>query len=474
LRRRAGGFNFDETARCRRIAFISFMVFDMTQTGKSFGVDRRHEVVIIGGGAGGIELASRLGRLRSATGRIGVTLVDKRRMHVWKPMLHSIAAGSIDPAAHEIDFFAQAHWRGFTYRLGELVGLDRTAKQVLLAPALDEEGGEITPAGRISYDTLIIAIGSVSNDFGAPGVAEFAIPLETPEQAVRFNRRLVNACIRANAQPEPVRPGQLHVAIVGAGATGTELAAELHQTVSRVVGYGFDKIDPEKDVRIILIEGADHILPGLPPRISVAAAGLLAKLNIDVRTNARVKEIRRDGIVLANGEFIPAELSIWAAGVKGPDVLSRLDGLEVNQALQLVVRSTLETSRDPNVFAFGDCADCPWVGHEGSVPPRAQAAHQQALHMVGQIERRLAGQPLTPYVYTDFGSLVSLGDYGAVGSLMGFLSGKGIFVDGFVARLMYRSLYQRHLVALYGGSRALFGALGRTLSRRAAPIVKLH
>jgi NADH dehydrogenase len=105
--------------------------------------------------------------------------------------LHAVAAGSIDHGEYEVNFLAQAHWHGFRYRLGELVGLDRTAREVHLAAAFDEEGRQITPTGPVGYDTLVIAIGSMTNDFGTPGVAEYAVPLETPAQAERFNRRLV-------------------------------------------------------------------------------------------------------------------------------------------------------------------------------------------------------------------------------------------------------------------------------------------
>jgi NADH:ubiquinone reductase (H+-translocating) len=433
-----------------------------------------HKVLIVGGGSAGLELASRLSRRFGKSGAVRVALVDKRRTHLWKPMLHSVAAGSLDPSAHELDFLAQAHWRGFHYRYGEMTGLDRANKLVRLAPALDEEGRQITPMQNVPYDTLVIAVGSVTNDFGAPGAAQYAVPLETPEQAVRFNRRLVNACIRADAQDEPVRPGQLHVAIIGAGAAGTELAAELSRTVNEIVAYGLDRIVPENDVRIILIEAADRILPGLAPRISEAALRLLLRCRVEVRTNSRVSEVRADGVALTNGDFVPAELVIWSAGVKGPDFLADLDGLEANHSHQLAVAQCLQTTRDPNIFAIGDCADCPIPGCSSSVPPRAQAAHQEAAHMVGQIGRRLAGRPLEPYVYRDFGSLVSLGRYGAAGSLMGFLSGRGLFIEGLLARIMYKSLYQRHQFALHGGSKTFFGTLGRTLSRRAAPVVKLH
>jgi NADH dehydrogenase len=433
-----------------------------------------HHIVVVGGGAGGLELVTRLGKTLARKGRIRVTLVERSRTHMWKPLLHAVAAGSMDPGEHEVNLLAQAHWSNFAYRLGEMTGLDRARKQVLLGAVHDEEGREITPPSAIGYDTLVIAVGSVTNDFGTPGAARFAVPLETPEQAVRFNRRLINACIRAHTQSGPVRPGQLHVAIIGAGATGTELAAELHDTSRQVVAFGFDRIDPATDIRIVLIEAAPRILPALPERISLATTALLQKMGVEVRAGARVAEVSADGVRLADGGFIPSELVVWAAGVKGPDFLKDLDGLETTRSNQLVVLPTLQTTRDPDIFAMGDCAACPRPGHETPVPPRAQAAHQQASHLLRQLRERLDGKPMQPFVYRDFGSLVSLGDYSTVGSLMGFLVGKSMFIEGYFARIMYRSLYKMHEYALHGGGRLFMGTLARSLSRSAEPKVKLH
>jgi NADH dehydrogenase len=319
-----------------------------------------------------------------------------------------------------------------------------------------------------------MSVGSITNDFGTPGVAEFAVPLETPEQAVRFNHRLVNACLRAQTQDGPVRPGQLHVAVIGAGATGTELAAQLHDTSQQIVAFGLNKIDPLRDIRIILIEAGPRILPALPERIAAATMDQLAKLGVQVRAASRVAAVTPEGVQLADGSFIPAELVVWAAGVKGADFLMDLGGLETTRSNQLVVLPTLQTTRDPNVFAMGDCAACPRPGYDTPVPPRAQAAHQQASHLVRQMRRILDGKPLTPFVYRDFGSLVSLGKYSTVGSLMGFLAGKSMFIEGMFARFMYRSLYKMHEYALHGLWRVVIGTLGRELSRRGGPKVKLH
>ncbi len=194
-----------------------------------------HRVVIVGGGAGGLELATRLGDTLARKGRVHVTLVDKNRTHIWKPKLHEIAAGSMDLGLHAVDYLAQAHWHGFHFRLGELHALDRTRRVVQLRAYRDERGREITPASEVPYDTLVLSIGSLSNDFGTPGVREHAMRLESQADAKTFHSRLINACLRAQTQAGPVQTGQLHVAIIGAGATGVELAAELHRSVREVV-----------------------------------------------------------------------------------------------------------------------------------------------------------------------------------------------------------------------------------------------
>jgi NADH dehydrogenase len=438
-----------------------------------------HHVVVVGGGAGGLELATRLGdkfgrdtwfRKRMAA----ITLVDRSRTHIWKPLLHEIAAGSMEVDRHEVEYQAHAYWHGVKFRYGEMIGLDRTKQLVHLGRTVDEDGREVTPDRWVPYDTLIIAIGSVSNDFGVPGVKEHALMLDTPEQAERFNRRLLNACVRANTQSGPIRPEQLHVAIIGAGATGTELSAELHGTARGVVAFGLDKIDPEKDIKITLIEAADRIVPALPPRISEATTEILQKLNVDIRTNARVTEVTAGGVKLANGDFIPSELVVWAAGVKGPDVLANLDGLEVSRSNQLVVKPTLETTRDPKIFAMGDCAYLVPPGETLPVPPRAQAAHQEASHLVKQVRALLWGDPLKPFKYRDFGSLVSLGHYSTVGSLMGFVTGRKMIIEGFAAKLMYRSLYKMHETAIHGYWKVTLDTISRLLTRRTEPHVKLH
>jgi len=435
----------------------------------------RHRIVIVGGGAGGLELATRLGDRLGRKGKVRITLIDRSRTHLWKPLLHQVAAGSMDQNDHELDYLAQARWHNFDFQLGRMEGLDRTAKTVLLAPLLDQEtGNEVLPRRELPYDTLVLAVGSQTNDFGTPGAARHAIALDTPGEAERFRSRLLNACLRANAQREPLGPGQLHVAIIGAGATGVELSAELHNTTRELVAFGLDRIDPERDLKITIVEAAPRILPALPERLSSAALKLLEKLNVEVLTGERVTEVSAQGLKTASGRDVPAELVVWAAGIKAPDFLKDLDGLESNRMSQLVVTQSLATTRDASIFAMGDCAACPWPEKSGFVPPRAQSAHQQASHLYKWLPRRLHGAEVPPWSYRDFGSLVSLGEYSTVGSLMGSLTRGSLMIEGIFAGLMYRSLYKMHELALHGVVKVTLDTIARLITRRTEPHVKLH
>jgi NADH dehydrogenase len=433
-----------------------------------------HHIVIVGGGAGGLELATRLGDTLGRRQRAMITLVDRMRTHMWKPLLHEVAAGSMDPDHHQLDYLAQARWHHFRFQLGEMEGLDCARREVSVGRWADEHGVEIIPRRAIAYDTLVIAVGSRTNDFSTPGAREFALSLDTPSDAEQFHQRLLNACLRANAQREPLRPQQLQVVIIGAGATGVELAAELHKTTRELLAFGLDRINPERDLKFSIIEAAERVLPALPERLSEATEKLLRGLNVQVLTSERVTEVTATGVRTASGKLVPAELVVWAAGIKAPEFLQDIGGLETNRLNQLIVKQTMETTRDANVFAFGDCAQCPWPGHPRPVPPTAQAAHQQASHLVGTLKRRLNGEQPRPWTYRDFGSLVSLGEYSTVGTLMGKLIGGALFIEGYFARIMYISLYKMHLYALHGFARVFFETLARVITRRTEPRVKLH
>lgn len=435
-----------------------------------------HHIVIVGGGAGGLELATRLGDTLGKKGRAMITLVDKSPTHLWKPLLHEVAAGSMDLDAHELEYMAQARWHHFKFRLGAMEGLSRNMREIYLANVYDEDGQVLIPRRVMRYDTLIIAVGSVSNDYGVPGVAQHCIALDTQEEATTFHKRLINACVRAHVQPLGLRAGQLNVAIIGGGATGVELAAELHNTTRELAAYGLDNIDPDHDVKLSIIEAAPRVLPALPDELSLEVQRQLNELKVTLHLAERVTKVDEKGVYTESGKLIPAELVVWAAGIKAPDFLKNIGGLETNWANQLVVKTTLQTTRDENIFAFGDCAACPMpeAGPNAIVPPRAQSAHQQASLLIKSINCRLKGKPLPHYKYRDFGSLVNMGKYTTVGNLMGGMTGGALFIQGTVAGIMYRSLYKMHLFALHGFSKVFLDTLARMITRRTEPHIKLH
>ena len=432
-----------------------------------------HRIVIVGGGAGGLELATKIGDTLGKRRRAEITLVDKSPTHVWKPLLHQIAAGTSGVLEHELEYLAQAHWHHFRFLLGEMTGLNRAEKQIRLAAIMDDRGIEISAARDLHYDSLVLCVGSLANDFGTPGAKEHAIALETQYDAAKFHRRLINAFIRAHSR-SPMISRKLDIAIIGAGATGVELAAELHYTTRQLAAYGLDQVMPDRDVRLTIIEAASRVLPALPERLSEATLKQLEKLNVHVLTGDPVVKISGDSVEMKGGQKVPADLVVWAAGIKAPDFLASIDGLETARNNQVIVKLTLQTTRDDNVFAFGDCAACPWPDKGGNVPPRAQAAHQQAALMVENLRRRISKEPLKSYRYRDFGSLVSLGEYSTVGNLMGRLTGGSILIEGLFARFMYVSLYKLHLLALHGFGKTVLDTIGRLIARRTQPQIKLH
>ena len=429
-----------------------------------------HRVVIVGGGAGGLELATRLGDTLGKRGAACITLIDRGRTHLWKPLLHEVAAGSMNIHAHQLDYLAQARWHHFGFTLGTLEGLDRQAREVRIGAVQEDDGLEVLPARRIGYDTLIVSIGSQCNDFATPGVKQHAFTLDSAWEANLFHRRLINACFRANYAAD----GRvLNINIVGAGATGVELAAELHNTIRVLAAYGLTNFDPEKQIRIHIVEAGPRILAGLPDYLAEATMKTLAELGVNVLCNERVVGIEENLVATASGTKIPAEFTIWAAGIKCADVLHDLDGLESNRLNQLVVKQTLQTTQDDNIFAIGDCGSCAWTNGR-SVPPRAQSAHQQASHLVSTIKRRLNARAPNPFHYRDFGSLVSLGNYQSVGTLMGFAAKGSVRVEGLVAKMFYISLYKLHLWALHGFWRMALDTLARMIKSQTEPRVKLH
>ncbi|TDK66097.1 NAD(P)/FAD-dependent oxidoreductase [Sapientia aquatica] len=432
------------------------------------------QIVIVGGGAGGLELAVRLGKKLGKSKKARIVLVDASPTHLWKPLLHQVAAGTMDSHADKREYFALARSHHFEFRLGRMDGLNRADKQLYLAPVLDEDGEELLPRSTLRYDTLVIALGSQTNDFGTVGARENCIMLDSPEKAERFHHLLINQCLRAQAKAPAPGQGRFTVTIIGGGATGVELAAELHMTTKILSSYGLVNFHPEKDLKIVIVDAAKRLLSMLPERVSTAVEKELRSIDVQIYANEKVVEVSKEGVKMASGTFIPSGIVVWAAGIKAPDFLKEIDGLETNRINQLVVLPTLQTTLDPAIFSIGDCAACPQGEGKPSVPPRAQAAHQQAELLAKSLIRQFSGKSLLPFVYQDYGSLVSLGNYSTVGNLMGSLASGSVFIEGTIAKLMYWSLHKHHQVAVNGWFHTWLTTWAETINRVKNPRIKLH
>lgn len=424
-----------------------------------------YDIVIVGGGAGGLELAARLGRaLGPRQGRERVLLVDRFAFHIWKPTLHEVAAGTLDAHQEGLSYPVLARRNHFSFTMGQLAGLDAARKTIALAPQRNAHGEEVVPARTLSFTRLVLALGSGSNAFGTPGI-EHAYLLENVRDAQRFHADWLSACARASFTDKRA----LSIAIVGAGATGVELSAELLEAHAELL----ESLGSSQRFRldVTLVEAGDRILGGLPERISAQAAVALRRKQVRVMTGTRVLELRPGVLVTSAGE-IAAEMMVWAAGIKAADANAAL-GLEVNRLNQFVVDERLRTSA-PDVLALGDCAACVWEGGR-MVPARAQAAHQQADYLARVLLALLREREVAePFVYRDFGSLVSLGENKGVGNLMGGLAGRNFFVEGLIAKWMYMSLHLMHHRAILGLGKTAVLALARLLQQRVSGRLKLH
>ncbi|MDX1505122.1 MAG: NAD(P)/FAD-dependent oxidoreductase [Spongiibacter sp.] len=423
------------------------------------------KIVIVGGGAGGLPLATSLGKRLGRKGRASITLVDANATHIWKPRFHEVATGAIDADLDAVDYRAHAQRNHYRFALGTMSGIRRDTRQLVLAPLCRDDGEEILPERTLDYDYLVLAVGSVGNDFNTPGVREHCLFLDSRHQADRFHELFLDLCLRVDYSASP-----FSLAIVGGGATGVELAAELHHAVALLKSYGHEQLDRAR-MTVHVIEAGPRLLPALKEELAATVRSELEQMGVAVHVDTKVQSADERGFVLADGGRIDADLLVWAAGIKAPEILPTL-GLGANRLNQIPVNKALQ-SEDPRVFVMGDCCACELEDGK-NVPPRAQSAQQMAKHLSRNLQRLIDGQPLADFAYRDHGSLVSLSNYAAVGNLMGSLRGGSIFVEGWMARMMYISLYRLHQAALYGWLRTLMLLLAGRFNRLWRPRLKLH
>lgn len=432
-------------------------------------------IVVIGAGAGGLELGVSLAKKYRKNKMYKVILVDKEKTHIWKPHLHEVAAGKIDSHYEQVDYLNLASKFGFEFIWGEMSQLNKETKTITLKPKFNNVGEEFLPERTLTYYNLVIAVGSTSNDFNTPGVKEHSFSLDDLNSANSFHETMLEKVLQKEYQK--IECDNFSVVIIGGGATGCELASQLFESTDQLSKFGLQKLK-NKPIKITVINAADQLLPGMSQKISDGAKQILEESGVTVLNSSKVIALEKNNAIIEHkGEKINlyADLTVWAAGVKSPDFLSKL-GLETNRGNQFIVNGQLQTS-DPAIFAIGDCACAKWINSpkEGmNVPPRAQSAHQMSEYLVKYLEKINNNEKTPEFVYKDFGSLISLGSTETVGTLMGFMQGKSLFVEGKVAKLMYIHLYQHHQIKINGLIPAFFLLIGKLIQKRFKPTVKLH
>ncbi|HJW54598.1 MAG TPA: NAD(P)/FAD-dependent oxidoreductase [Burkholderiaceae bacterium] len=431
-------------------------------------------IVIVGGGAGGLELATRLGNNLGRQRRAKIVLVDRWPTHFWKPLLHAVASGKLDPQVHQVEYSAQAAEHHFQFVCGEVTAIDRQAQCIDVGPYCGEDGTEVLPRRSLRYDKLVLAFGAVTNFFQIPGATEHSLTLDSVQQAEVFRKRFIGSCMAASSRGTSGGDTRaaVNIVIVGGGATGVELAAELNHTVQTLARYNVHSLDPVRDVCIRIIERGERLLPPLHPAVSKRAARHLRWLGVEVCTDTTVARVEADAVVDSTGRRHASDITMWAAGVEGPAIATTL-GLSLNRLKQIEVTPSLQTKDDANVFAIGDCSSyvCPVKG--AAVPPRAQVAHQQAMFLA-EVLARPQQSALPHFRYRDYGSLVSLGPSKAVGVLIGSTTGREVLVGGLMARWLYQLMYQKHVMSLHGFMRMAAETLSHWIRTKVTPSVKLH
>ncbi|SBS35971.1 NADH dehydrogenase [Marinomonas aquimarina] len=427
------------------------------------------KIVVLGGGAGGLELVTRLGHSLGKRKHAEVTLIDRSQTHIWKPLLHEVATGSLDINTDGINYRAHSTKHHYKFKLGTAYDIDPENKVIRLESICDDKGHEVLPTREVSYDTLVLAVGSVSNDFGTPGVSDHCYFLDSHRQAERFQQALLQQFMRVHQLGGDEK---LHISIVGGGATGVELSAELFHVADLLKTYGMTEMSKDK-VKVELIEAGPRLLPALPDRIANNAKQELERLGVHVHEATRITEAREEGLVTAEGKVITSDLMIWAAGVKAPEFIKNIEGLETTRNNQVMVKGTLQSTLHDDLYVIGDCCACQQA-NGNFVPPRAQSAHQMASLVHENILASFKNEPLKDYQYKDYGSLVNLSRYSTVGSLMGNLMKGSMFVEGRLARFVYVSLYRLHLIAIHGWFKAMIILAAQRIGKVVKPKLKLH
>jgi NADH dehydrogenase len=386
--------------------------------------ERRHRVVVVGAGFGGLAAAQAL-----AEAPVDVVIVDGRNHHTFQPLLYQVATAGLD--GDDVCFPIRGIFgrqRNATVRLDQVISVH-----------LDEQRLELRGDGSLSYDSLVLAPGAVTNTFGVPGVEEHAFGLKSLADAVELRDHVLVQFERVDAVRSRLDDGSLTFVVAGGGPTGVELAGGLTELIWHVLEGDYPHLDVRR-ARIVLVEATDRLLGTFSPKLGKRARLALEQRGVEVLTSTAVAEVRPHEIVLGDGSRIATRTMIWAAGVRANPIGETL-GVELTKAGRVVVRDDLSVPGHPEVFVVGDLAASP--GRDGApLPQVAPVAIQGARHAAHQIEARLRDERSEPFHYLDKGSMATIGRHAAVADLPG-----GVRLSGVVGWMAWLVL---HLVMLIG------------------------
>ncbi|XZR52816.1 MAG: NAD(P)/FAD-dependent oxidoreductase [Enterobacteriaceae bacterium] len=406
------------------------------------------KIIIIGGGVSGLELTKLLGK------KIGkknsIILIDKNLNHIWKPILHEIATGYLDANLNIISFLEYSKVYNYNFILGSLINIDKYKKNIRYEFLNNINNKKII--GKIKYDILVVALGSISNDFNIPGVKKYCYFLDNIKQAMLLHKKIFNILINFNNSENKSKFNNINIVIVGGGATGVELSAEIINLIKKLKKYNYKYLNKKK-INIIIIEAGFKILSLLPSKISFYVHNKLNEIGINILTKTIVTNVYKHGLKTKTNFYISTDLIVWAAGIKAPDFIKHIKGLEINNINQFLIKPTLQTTLDSNIFAIGDCSSLKI--NNKFIPARAQSAHQMVKICFTNIISIINKKPMKCFKYNDYGTLISLSEFNTIGYLIINIINKKIIIKGFLARFIYIILYKLHQTKILGYNRTL-------------------
>jgi NADH:ubiquinone reductase (H+-translocating) len=400
-----------------------------------------HRVLILGGGFAGVETAKHLERLTRRRDDVEIWLVSRENFTLFTPLLPEVCSGHIE-ARHCVTALRAQMRRPSSWAVtGEVGGIDLDAKQVSVL------GGD-GDLHRLSYDSLVIALGGETATFGIKGIDEFAVGMKTLADAFALRNRVIEVLERADLEEHPEeRAAQLTFVVGGAGFSGVETAGEVEDFIRRVRRRFYPKIRAE-EIRTHLVELKDRVLPEMPAAMGEYAARKLRERGFHIHLETPIREVGENGVIIGDGEFIAARTVIWTGGVQ-PSPLVGESGIEVDRAGRAVVQPTMETSR-AGVWAIGDCARLPDADREGEFhAPTAQNAVREAKQLARNVMAAIDGRTgeIRPFRYDVIGTLASIGRHTGVGVVF------GVPVRGWIAWFMWRGYYWTRVPGIGGKAR---------------------